>query len=51
MTTYVVYELTRDGSIFTAKEGFTTEQEANQWISEHQLDYRGSELFAEREVK
>lgn len=51
MTTYVVYELTRDGSIFTAKEGFTTEQEANQWISEHQLDYRYSELFAEREER
>ena len=51
MTTYVVYELTRDGSIFTAKERFTTEEQANQWISEHQLDYRYSELFVEREVK
>lgn len=40
MTTYVVYELTMDGSIYIAKAGFTTKQQANQWISEHQLDYR-----------
>lgn len=51
MITYVVYELTMDGSIYTAKEGFATEEQANQWISEHQLDYRGSELFAEREER
>lgn len=51
MTTYVVYELTQDGSIYTTKEGFVTEEQANQWISKHQSDYRGSELFAEREVK
>lgn len=51
MTTYAVYEVTMDGSIYTVKEGFATEQQANQWISKHQSDYRGSELFAEREVK
>lgn len=51
MTTYVVYELTMDGSIYIAKAGFTTKQQANQWISEHQLDYRNSEPFVEREVK
>lgn len=51
MMTYAVYELTMDGSIYTVKEGFATEQQANQWISEHQLDYRNSELFVEREVK
>lgn len=49
--TYTVYELTRDGSIFTAKAGFTTEEQASQWISEHQSSYRNSELFIEREVK
>ena len=51
MTTYVVYELTMDGSIYTVKAGFTTKQQANQWSGEHQLDYRNSELFVEREVK
>lgn len=53
MTTYAVYEVTRDGSIFIAKQRFTTEQEANQWISEHQSDsdYRYSELFIEREER
>lgn len=51
MMTYAVYELTMDGSIYTVKEGFATEQQANQWISENQPSYRNSELFAEREVK
>lgn len=51
MMTYAVYELTMDGSIYTVKEGFATKQQANQWISEHQLDYRRSELFAEREER
>lgn len=51
MMTYVVYEITQDGSIYTAKEGFATEEQANQWISKHQSDYRNSELFVEREVK
>lgn len=49
--TYVVYEVTQDGSIYTAKKGFATEEQANQWISENQSSYRNSELFAEREER